>query len=573
MRRLMIKCLVSASAFYIALIQGVYGFSSDPAKLCRAVNTQCYYAAPVPAPGGSGLAANKPVSIQSALALAEEFRQGHLDASIVIVMRGGRYELSDPLIITPRLAGSATGRTDFMSFPGEIPVISGGTIISQWKQQSKGMFETNVGRGFRQLYASDNWLQRAREPNIGDYEKIRRWYVDADADQKDKKNQAIVLDAALAAKVFPGVELHVQRVFNGHIYRVSAVKLVSEELQITLAEPESSVAYKRSYPRKLNNQAFHLEGAFEYVDQNGEWYLSPAGKLVLKWSSLESLNRTTVVAPRLESLIVLQGLPDRPVSHVGIHGLIFSDTTWSEPNFVGFVPKQGSFFNEVSTTTIVPGAIEIQYADDISIENNVFRNLGGAGIVAVEGLVNSAFRSNKLTNIAGCGFVLGASLHPAPNAWQKIDNVLVDRNIIKFIGRDYPGAVGILATYASRLTITNNVLQDLPYTAISVGWGWTLNRTSLRENKVISNDIRTVMSMLSDGGAIYFLSNQPGSEISLNKISDIHTAKWNVFQFMSAIYLDKGASGISVINNAIWDIGPLSERNRHFFNQKGNPPL
>ena len=94
----------------------------------------------------------------------------------------------------------------------------------------------------------------------------------------------------------------------------------------------------------------------------------------------------------------------------------------------------------------------------------------------------------------------------------------------------------------------------MPYTAVSVGWGWTVETTPLKDNLIRRNRVHNVMRLLSDGGGIYTLSKQPGTIIAENYIFDIVRSEWAGEFPISAIYLDEGSSLITLTNNVIENV-------------------
>jgi len=105
------------------------------------------------------------------------------------------------------------------------------------------------------------------------------------------------------------------------------------------------------------------------------------------------------------------------------------------------------------------------------------------------------------------------------------------------------------------------LICHLPYTGISVGWGWGEEDagggaphyhqpfryetpTPAKNNRIESNHIHHVMQELDDGGGIYTLSNQPGTIIRGNHIHD--SRGWP-----GGIYLDEGSAFIQVTGNSV----------------------
>ena len=94
----------------------------------------------------------------------------------------------------------------------------------------------------------------------------------------------------------------------------------------------------------------------------------------------------------------------------------------------------------------------------------------------------------------------------------------------------------------------------MPYTGISVGWGWTSETTPLKNNLIRGNRIHNVMNLLADGAGIYTLSKQPGTSIAENYIFNIVRSPWAGEHNISGIYLDEGSSLITLTNNLLENV-------------------
>ena len=97
------------------------------------------------------------------------------------------------------------------------------------------------------------------------------------------------------------------------------------------------------------------------------------------------------------------------------------------------------------------------------------------------------------------------------------------------------GGVGVFAGYTEGTRIAHNEICRLPYSGISVGWGWGeedaggggYNQphrydtpTPARNNRIEMNHLHHLMHPMMDGGGIYTLGNQPGTIIRGNHIHD-----------------------------------------------------
>jgi hypothetical protein len=131
-------------------------------------------------------------------------------------------------------------------------------------------------------------------------------------------------------------------------------------------------------------------------------------------------------------------------------------------------------------------------------------------------------------------------------------NNKVTNSKISDCGKEFYGAVGIWCGLVAQTMIANNELTNLPYTGISIGWMWDTTSTPCRQNSIRSNHIHNVMNILSDGGGIYSLGQQPGSIIAGNLIHDV---KINAGRAESnGMFLDEGTRDVLVENNIIFNI-------------------
>jgi hypothetical protein len=106
---------------------------------------------------------------------------------------------------------------------------------------------------------------------------------------------------------------------------------------------------------------------------------------------------------------------------------------------------------------------------------------------------------------------------------------------------EYHGGAAIIAGYVSHMNISHNEIGNIPYSAISMGWGWGKN--SYAHNNVASyNNLYNWTSTLKDGAAIYCLSSQPGSELHHNYGHDASGTGW---------YPDEGSAYINIYNNVL----------------------
>ncbi len=112
------------------------------------------------------------------------------------------------------------------------------------------------------------------------------------------------------------------------------------------------------------------------------------------------------------------------------------------------------------------------------------------------------------------------------------------------------GCVGIAIGYGRDIVIEHNEINNLSYSGISLGWGWTSKPNAMRNNKIHANHIHNVVQRVTDCGGIYTLSPQPNTVISENYIHDISPGQWAHNRGLwFYVYLDEGSNFMSVRDN------------------------
>jgi hypothetical protein len=303
----------------------------------------------------------------------------------------------------------------------------------------------------------------------------------------------------------------------------------------------------------------------------------PRGKIYYWPRPEENLARTRVFAPALETLVALEGTLDHPAANIQFQGITFAHAAWLRPSEQGHVPLQAGMpllrAQKLSPKGIAyhpgldnlawigrpPAAVSIRNASGISFENCTFEHLGSAGLDFQTGTHRDSVEGCVFRDLGGNGIQLGefsdtnVETHipflPADergiSSHEKISN-----NLLTDCGNEDWGCVGIAIGYARNISVGHNEIFNLPYTGISVGWGWTKATNCLRDNFIFANRIHDVGSRLGDLGGIYTLSAQPGTVIAENSISDLPPGPYVPDpQHWFYLYLDEGSSFITVRDN------------------------
>ncbi len=191
----------------------------------------------------------------------------------------------------------------------------------------------------------------------------------------------------------------------------------------------------------------------------------------------------------------------------------------------------------------IPSSVAFWFTDSLVVERNAFRSLGGNGPALEAGSRHARISGNTMADISGNGLHIGNITANPDDRRERVEDVTVDNNSVPRIGQDYHGASGIFVGYVAETRILNNEISEVPYTGISVGWGW--GRASImKNNEVAFNHSHNHMNALVNGGGVYTLGAQPGTRIHHNDVRD------QAHEY-GGLYPDQGSSYLRMDSNVV----------------------
>lgn len=293
-----------------------------------------------------------------------------------------------------------------------------------------------------------------------------------------------------------------------------------------------------------------LANAYEFIDSVGEWYIDrSAGKIYYKPDG--TMTNKEAVLPVVQELIYMEG-----ASNIVFDGIVFEHTSFTRPSEIGYYDHQANAYADGAAWQQVTGGILIDSSKNITITNSEIRNMGTAGIKVRS--KNSRSDSVSITNcaiydISYSGIIVGEVYnHSGYQSYQLVTNTLIQNNYITRVGLDIYDSPGIVATYTNGTVIDHNEIAYLPYSGVSLGWGWDKdNETAAAEvgnNKITDNFVHDTGKAVRDGGSIYHLGSSKDTEISGNYMYN----SWDGDDtFEHGIYLDQGSAYIEIMNNVV----------------------
>ena len=532
-------------------------------------------------------------TLTSALRQAREWRRtedNRIQGGITIYMEGGTYAFYEPVFIRPEDSGTKESPTIIRSVGDEKVILSGGISINGWKKQGK-VWVADVpafnGRplDFRQLWVNGKKAVRARD--VEDFEKMNRIC------SVDKKNEILYVPAVSICRLIDNkgnlkakyAEMVLHQMWCVANLRIRSVEVQGDSAAIRFHQPESRIQFEHPWPRPMvttngHNSAFYLTNARELQDVPGEWYHDiDARKVYYYPREGEKMQEAEVIVPAVETLVRVEGTLDRPVCHIRFEKITFSYTTWMRPSEKGHVPLQAGMYltdgyridpkmqrNYLNHPLDNQGwlgrpaaAVRVVAARQIDFERCRFEHLGSTGLDYEEAVQGGVVRGCLFRDIAGNGLLVG-SFSPAAHethlpydpadrrevcTQQQINNCYFTE-----IGNEDWGCLAIAAGYVGDVNIEHNEISEVPYSGISLGWGWTQTVNCMRNNRVHANLIHHYAKHMYDVAGIYTLGSQPKSYVTENCVHSIYKPGYvHDPNHWFYLYTDEGSSFITVRDN------------------------
>jgi hypothetical protein len=540
---------------------------------------------------------NSPLAtIAAALRKARELRRTN-DPAIVggihIILKGGIYQLYEPLMIRSEDAGTSSSPTYIEAMLNETPVISGGFQINNWKRSTgkivglpaiaqgkiwEATVPLTAGRSseFRQLWINDKKATRAKSMNGDLMDRILSW---------DKKEQTCWIPSpqTLPLQNVNGMEMFIHQWWAIAILRIKKMELHGDSSKLFFQQPESKIQSEHPWPapwisKETGNSAFYLTNAVQFLDEPGEWYLDIAAHKVYYWPrDNENLLAANVIAPSLETLVKIEGSSDVPVTNIFFKNISFQYTGWLRPSQQGHIPHQaGMYMTEAyklkpAGTKEKPtldnqawigrpsAAVEVSFADRTGFENCRFVHLASTGLDYNKAVHDNFIKANLFKDIGGTAILAGVYADEAteihlpynPKDDREVcDKISISNNLITDVTNEDWSCVGIGAGYTRNTVIEHNEIENVSYTGVSMGWGWSAAANAMKNNSIVTNKIHHYGKHNYDCAGIYTLSAQPNSRITQNYIDSIYKAPYaHLPSHWFYLYSDEGSSFFTVKDN------------------------
>jgi len=511
-------------------------------------------------PDGAGKRCDNkhPCSLEAARDRVRGLKQG-LTEDLTISLAPGRYRLRHPLDLLSEDSGSNGHIVQWQGSPAGDSILDGAIPIRTWTltDAHKNIWRAPVPKGgsVLQIYVNGVRAIPARHPGCANPGQCRY------NENGLTGGGQLLGHLAHPEQVIAGFGVR-WRDFRCHVQAIHGDDIVMAEpcWHNTVADSVKEGWSNASPKGKPFKGIDWFENAYEFLGEPGQFYLDrQANMLYYVPRPTEDLSKADVELPITDHLLMIRATPGSTVHDIEFKNLTFVHSVWSYSDIEGYVPLQAGYLVTGVRKTLpdngegmvrISAAVEIFGGHSLRFESDRFEDLGAAGIAFDRGTRDSTIVRSTFHNLAGGAIFVGDTVAAPANDADRAGGNQVLRNAISNIALDYRDNVAIMGGFNNGLVIENNSISHVPYTAISVGWGWNYEGEGdvQRDIHIRGNNISDFMRVLHDGGAIYTQAQSPGSSVTENYID------YQGHDNGNGIYLDERSRKYDVCGNVVWNL-------------------
>jgi hypothetical protein len=272
--RLVFSAALTACAGFLAAL--VLGGQTEKAR------PVAFYVAPHGNDSWLGRTAERPLAtLQRARDAVRALKARGLTTPVEVVVRGGTYNLSEPLVLTPEDSGTATCPVTWRAQEGERVIIRGGRKITGWKPWRNGIYQADLkaqglkGVSFHQLFyraatSSDSFSTRevlARYPNFDPQHPRTGGNLYVAQKAAKPREQLIYGDGDIPWDLWKDTsQAEVVSTYNrGWQFAITPVLHVDPKTR--------TITVRRVRGEFIKLNRYFIQNMLEALDSAGEWYL------------------------------------------------------------------------------------------------------------------------------------------------------------------------------------------------------------------------------------------------------------------------------------------------------------
>jgi hypothetical protein len=485
----------------------------------------------------------------------------NMHEDITVYLHGGIYPLDKTFELTTQDSGTNGHHIIYKAYPNEVPILSGAVPVTGWTRHTGDIWKAQLVRDnkLRALYVNGKRAIMARKPQgvigQGGYGTFTITGKESWAASEGTEFAGIKFksDEVGVYSNPQNIELFQSNVWSEPILCVEDMFSEDGYTVVMLQQPYGAIALNMSWipfhadPRP--DRLLYIRNAYELLDEPGEFYFNDQTDTLYYYSRGEDMTTAQVFAPAVEGLVSIKGKSTSArIRNIQFRGITFAyddylmsklgdSRGWvsvqSLSQFTRYI-KDGNWHpNQYNDITIPKGTVNLCNADTIRFERNRFEHLASAVSLSLENdVVNTTVIGNYFGDLMGTSVNVGHPQHYKIGDGEQFlagiegvcKNIIISNNFVHNACLDFRQVEGMTGFFVENVTITHNDVSGTPYGGIALGWWWGNSQippsTVAKNNSITYNRVGNTHLALKDGGVIYVLGEQPGSEMAYNYCYD-----------------------------------------------------
>lgn len=402
-------------------------------------------------------------SLQDARDEVRKLRAGGERGDIDVVIADGTYYLDETLILGLEDSAPTGAVTRYLAAEGARPVISGGRVIEGWKQTELAggkiwVAEVPWAKGdafFHVLFDGSEFLPRAQSPGFPvQVDANRKFYAN---EPEYRKHFSYAQNILKSWDNLEDIELYGQPTRAWMVNYLSIASVDTKAKTAELAVPSTYNMFG----------AFVVENCIDHLDVPGEWVLnSHEGKLYYWPESGQPGDQ--IVAPMLNELIRVAGTTDSSLAGVNdlpVEGIVFQGLQFSHADRQKWLPEDKGLQHDWNMWDKANGLIRFRGARNCRVTDCVFTDSGSDGVRLDLFAQEVTVENSTFSNLGGSGVLL-AGYGPGKKDVNRGNTI--SNNEITRVGQLFLHSPGVFIWQSGENTISHNHIHDLAYTGLVV---------------------------------------------------------------------------------------------------------
>ena len=441
---------------------------------------------------------------------------------ILVYIRGGSYSLNKPLVFRPLDGGERietnlpTGAFEYhklkdhyvtyAAYPGEKPVISGGTPVTGWKNNGKFWTAKYDADTAAMLVVNGKRQILARTPNEGYF--VPPAISKSTGELFFKKGE-----------LKPWKEMENNRIImllRWHTGINTIVKVDEKTGVATFKTPQEGVVIVP--PR------YYIENVKALLDAPGEWFFDKKLKEIsyIPANGMDDPNQANIEVPVINQLVDVRGKLGQPVRNLRFYGLTFEGAiTGKSVNKINTDGIDGET-GVLETPAASNSAVSFEFAHACEFVGGEIRSCNGTGIAVKQGCYQTQILRNHFETLDNGGIYVVGAANPG-NGKEIIRETILSYNELYDCG-----GINIIANNTLMTTISHNyITKTRGRYGIDVG-GWSNIEEAIDGGYVVEyNHLEDVQRDADDSGAIKTAGMTFNSIVRRNLIHKVNAGFFN----------------------------------------------